>query len=116
MEILNGGENTDFRNIALDQQKDAPKTNWSGSLIDYMKQVEAAPEIANLSPARIYNMIMKKGTSPVEKEILTKGYEDLVWYNFFSGEIFGNRTAEAIHDIICLLGLSLLQSQLSLPL
>lgn len=100
MEILNGGENTDFRTIALDQQKDAPKSNWSGSLIDYMKKVEAAPEIANLSPARIYNMIMKKGTSPVEKEILTKGYEDLVWYNFFSGKIFGNRTAEAIHDIM----------------
>jgi len=100
MEILNGGENMDFRTIALDQQKDAPKTNWSGSLIDYMQKVEAAPEIANLSPARIYNMIMKKGTSPVEKEILTKGYEDLVWYNFFSGEIFGNRTAEAIHDIM----------------
>ncbi len=105
MEILNGGENTDFRNIALDQQKDAPKTNWSGSLIDYMKQVEAAPEIANLSPARIYNMIMKKGTSPVEKEILTKGYEDLVL-----GE------PKQANEFLCLLGLSLLQSQLSLPL
>ena len=100
MEILNGGENRDFRTIALDQQKDTPKGNWSGSLIDYMQKVETTPEIANLSPARIYNMIMKKGTSPVDKSILTKGYEDLVWYNFFSGEIFGNRTAEAIHDIM----------------
>ena len=90
----------DFRSIALDQQKDAPLAAWSGSLLDYMKKVEETPEISNLAPARIYNMIMKHGTSPVDGGILTKGYEDLVWYNFFSGEIFGNRTAEAIHDVM----------------
>lgn len=93
----------DFRNIILDQQKDAPPAKWSGQLINYMKLVEENPEIANLSPARIYNMIMKKGTSPVDDTIKTKGYEDLVWYKFFDGKIFGNRTAEAIHDIMSFL-------------
>jgi serine protein kinase len=92
--------NQDFRDIILDQQKEAPNAKWSGSLIDYMKLVEENPEISNLSPARIYNMIMKHGTEPVEESILTKGYEDLVWYKFFDGKIFGNRTAEAIHDIM----------------
>ena len=92
--------NQDFRDIILNQQEEAPPAKWEGTLIDYMGKVEEMPEIANLSPARIYNMIMKQGTSPVDESIKTKGYEDLVWYNFFSGKIFGNRTAEAIHDIM----------------
>ena len=99
METLNG-DNKDFRDIILEQQKDAPPVKWSGSLLDYMKEVEKKPEIANLSPARIYNMIMRHGTRPVDESIKTKGYEDLVWYKFFDGKIFGNRTAEAIHDIM----------------
>lgn len=90
----------DYRDIILEQQKDAPIAKWSGQLIEYMEKVEENPELANLSPARIYKMIMKKGTSPVDQSIKTKGYEDLVWYNFFNGKIFGNRTAEAIHDIM----------------
>jgi len=90
----------DFRQIVMDQQKDAPPAIWSGNLLDYMKLVEENPALASLSPARIYNMIMKSGTTPVEEAIKTKGYEDLVWYNFFDNKIFGNRTAEGIHDIM----------------
>lgn len=92
--------NQDFREIAVKQQKKAPPAKWEGTLIDYMKRVHKSPEIANFAPARIYNMIMKHGTSPVEDSIKTKGYDDLVWYNFFSGKIFGNRSAEGIHDIM----------------
>ena len=95
---MNG--NQDFRDLILEQQKDAPPAKWSGTLIDYMELVEKRPELANLSPARIYNMIMKHGTSPMDDSLKTKGYEDLVWYNFFSNKIFGNRTAEGIHDIM----------------
>ena len=95
---LNGEQ--DFRQIIMDQQKDAPPSKWKGQLIKYMQLVEKQPELANLSPARIYNMIMKCGVEPVEDSIKTKGYEDLVWYKFFDGKIFGNRTAEGIHDIM----------------
>jgi serine protein kinase len=90
----------DFRQIAMEQQKEAPPVKWDGNLISYMEMVEKNPEIANFAPARIYNMIMKHGTSPMEESIKTKGYEDLVWYDFFKGKIFGNRTAEGIHDIM----------------
>ena len=90
----------DFRELVLAQQSEAPPAIWSGNLLDYMKLVEKSPEIASLSPARIYNMIMKAGTEPVEDSIKTKGYEDLVWYKFFDNKIFGNRTAEGIHDIM----------------
>jgi serine protein kinase len=100
-EMMNGQQGLqDFRNIAIGQQKDSPPAKWNGDLITYMELVEKNPEISNLSPARIYNMIMKKGTSDVEDNIKTKGYEDLIWYNFFDGKIFGNRTAEGIHDIM----------------
>ena len=92
--------NEDFRQLVMDQQKDAPPAIWNGSLLDYMSLVEKQPALASLSPARIYNMIMKAGTEPVEESIKTKGYEDLVWYKFFDGKIFGNRTAEGIHDIM----------------
>ncbi len=56
----------DFRQIVMEQQKDAPPAIWSGNLLDYMTLVEENPALASLSPARIYNMIMKYGTEPVE--------------------------------------------------
>jgi serine protein kinase len=90
--------NQDYRDIILKQQEEAVFENWEGSLIEYMGMVKNTPEIANLSPARIYNMIMKRGVSPVDESIKTKGYEDLVRYNFFSGKIFG--TLEPIHDMM----------------
>ena len=62
----------DFRSIILEQQKEAPPAKWEGNLIDYMQIVEKHPEIANLSPARIYNMIMKHGVRPVDETIKTK--------------------------------------------
>lgn len=90
--------NQDFRDIILKQQEDDGFKNWEGSLIEYMQKVEKQPEIASLSPARIYNMIMKHGVSPVDDSVKTKGYEDLVKYNFFKGKIFG--TLEPIHDMM----------------
>jgi serine protein kinase len=88
----------DISNIFLSQQKDRGVTNWEGSLADYIGKVKEKPEIANLSPARIYNMIMKNGTSSVSESLKTKGYEDLVKYNFFEGKIFG--ALEPIHDMM----------------
>lgn len=90
--------NQDYRDIILKQQEDSGFTNWQGSLIDYMQKVEQNPVIASLSPARIYNMMMKYGVSPVDDSVKTKGYEDLVRYNFFDGKIFG--TLEPIHDLM----------------
>lgn len=91
-------KNTDFMKVILDQQKGTGFEEWTGNAIDYLSEIEKRPEMANFSPARIYNMIMKMGTEPVKEELKTRGYEDLVHYNFFKDKIFG--TLEPIHDLM----------------
>ena len=88
----------DFRKIILSQRKDKKKADWNGTLIDYLSLVQENPAIANFAPGRIYNMVMKYGTEDVEPQFKTRGYEDLVRYNFFKGKIFG--TYEPIHDLM----------------
>jgi serine protein kinase len=90
--------NQDFRDIILKQQEEVGPTKWDGTVIEYMGVIKENPEVSMLAPARIYNMIMKKGVKPVAENRKTKGYEDLVSYNFFDGKIFGSY--EAIHDIM----------------
>jgi len=90
--------NADFMQVILDQQKGTGFKEWEGNAIDYLSEVEKRPEIANFSPGRIYNMIMKVGTEPVKEDLKTRGYEDLVHYNFFKDKIFG--TLEPIHDLM----------------
>ena len=90
--------NADFMQVILDQQKGTGFKEWEGNAIDYLSEVEKRPEIANFSPGRIYNMIMKMGTEPVKEDLKTRGYEDLVHYNFFKDKIFG--TLEPIHDLM----------------
>jgi serine protein kinase len=89
---------SDFRSIILDQRKEKKATMWEGTCLDYLYRAKENPEVANLSPGRIYNMIMKHGVEDVDISFKTRGYEDLVRYKFFDGKIFG--TLEALHDIM----------------
>jgi len=83
----------------ITKQKEGKELNlWSGTMIDYLYKVKENPEIATFAPGRIYNMIMKHGTKPVNTSLKTKGYDDLVSYNFFNEKIYG--TLEAIHDLM----------------
>lgn len=91
-------KNEDFMQVILEQQQGTEFKEWVGTTFDYLSEVEKRPEIANFSPGRIYNMIMKMGTSPVPESLKTMGYEDLVQYNFFKDKIFG--TLEPIHDLM----------------
>lgn len=90
--------NIDFRDLMIKQQEEVGPLKWNGNLVEYMEIVSQFPEVAMLAPARVYNMIMKKGTEPVLESRKTKGYEDLVKYKFFDGKIFGSY--EPIHDIM----------------
>jgi serine protein kinase len=63
-----------------------------------MEVVKANPSLAMSAPSRLYNMIIGQGTSPTAEKVLLPGYEDLVKYNFFDGQIFG--VDESIHDIV----------------
>src|SRR6056300_1212103 len=89
---------SDFEKIVMQQQKNLGPTKFEGNLLDYMEIVQKNPDVAMFTPSRIYKMIMKHGVSPIPENRKTKGYEDMVKYNFFNGKIFG--TYEAIHDIM----------------
>ena len=88
----------DFIEIILGQKEGKEREQWNGKMIDYLLKVSENPEIANFAPGRIFNMIMKYGVEPVEESLKTKGYEDLVKYNFFKNKIYG--TLEPIHDLM----------------
>ncbi len=90
--------NQDFRDIVMKQQEVVGPSKWDGTIIDYMEMIQANPAIGMLAPARVYNMIMRNGVQPVAENRKTKGYEDLVSYDFFKGKIFGSY--EAIHDMM----------------
>jgi serine protein kinase len=91
-------KNKDFMSVILGQQKDTGFKKWEGNALDYLSEVEKKPEIANFAPGRIYNMIMKAGVEHAPEELKTRGYEDLVKYNFFKNKIYG--TLEPIHDMM----------------
>lgn len=90
--------NQDFRDIILKQRERKNPIKWEGNVLDYLNIVKEHPEVAQFASGRIYNMIMKSGVSEVPEVDKIKGYEDLVKYNFFDGNIFG--TLEPIHDLM----------------
>jgi serine protein kinase len=54
---------------------------WEGTFVDYFEIVKQQPQVAQLSHARVFNMIMSEGVE-VGKRGETR-------YNFFNTEIFG---------------------------
>lgn len=87
-----------FKDAIFEQKKTKGRELWQGSVLEYLQKVKDDPKIANFAPGRIYDMIMKYGTTDTDISERIVGYEDLVRYNFFEGKIFG--TLEAIHDIM----------------
>ncbi|MGC8835207.1 MAG: PrkA family serine protein kinase, partial [Armatimonadota bacterium] len=57
------------------------RINWEGSFAEYCELVKRNPQIAQLSHARIYNMIMSAGVE--------EGPDGLPRYKFFTHELFG---------------------------
>jgi len=76
-----------FRKLIEESRKEARETQWEGTCLDYMMIVKENPEIAQLAPGRIYNMVMHKGTKSIEESIKLPDYEDMVIYNFFNEEL-----------------------------
>ncbi|HEU4792772.1 MAG TPA: protein prkA, partial [Nitrolancea sp.] len=65
------------------------KLNWEGTFADYFDLVISDPRLAQLSHARVFNMLMDTGTEVDE--------DGNTHYNFFTGEIFGiERSLEQI--------------------
>jgi serine protein kinase len=55
--------------------------NWRGTFADYFEIVKGKPKVAQLSHARVFDMITSVGVE--------EGKGGLPHYNFFDGEIFG---------------------------
>ncbi len=71
---------------------------WEGTMTEYMALVHANPKITQLAPARIFEMVIGKGTEQIDEAEKLPHYEDMVRYKFFSGEIFG--IEEVLHDLV----------------
>ncbi|MGA1869301.1 MAG: PrkA family serine protein kinase [bacterium] len=91
-------DNIDFKKIIEKSREDKIKEDWEGTCLDYLELVKADPVISQLAPGRLFNMIMKRGTEPLDNYYKLPDYQDLVRYNFFKDEIFG--IEESLHDIM----------------
>ncbi|MBW2059755.1 MAG: protein prkA [Deltaproteobacteria bacterium] len=87
-----------FRKLIEESRKEEREIQWEGTCLDYMRLVKEHPSIAQLAPGRVYNMIMHKGTEPIQDMIKLPDYEDMVSYNFFNNELFG--LEESLYDIM----------------
>ena len=84
---------------SLIQQSKAEQDGlWEGTMAEYMALVHENPKIAQPAPARIYDMIVDRGTEEITDFDKLPHYEDLVRYNFFEEEIFG--IEEVLHDLV----------------
>lgn len=90
--------NDDFRSMIAQQKEGREKEEWEGNVLDYLYKVQEDPRIATFAPGRIYSIINDTGTSDVEDALKTRGYDDIVKYDFFKDTIYG--TYEALHDIM----------------
>jgi serine protein kinase len=82
----------------IQQSKGRNDGLWEGTMTEYMALVHANPKITQLAPARIFEMIMSKGTEAVDEAEKLPHYEDMVRYKFFNGEVFG--IEEVLHDLV----------------
>ncbi len=94
-------EKTNFTNSIdslIRESRGEDGLQWEGTMKEYMALVHENPRIAQTAPARIYDMIMQRGTEPVPDDVKLPHYEDMVRYNFFGEEIFG--IEEVLHDLV----------------
>ncbi len=88
----------DSLDALIHETKSDKDDGWEGTMTEYMALVHDDPVVAQSAPARVYNMIMERGTSDSGHPDKLPHYEDLVRYTFFDGEIFG--IEEVLHDLV----------------
>jgi serine protein kinase len=88
----------DLQSIINQNRAKAEKTQWKGSVIEYLEKVRENNALAMSAPGRLYNMIINQGTKPSQEKHPLPGYEDMVAYDFFEDQIFG--ADESLHDLV----------------
>lgn len=89
----------DLRSLIETVRASEGKDLWEGNFEEYLHLVKENPDIAQLAPNRVYNMIVSEGTETVDKNFIKLSkYDDIVSYNYFSKELYG--IEETIHDLV----------------
>src|SRR6266481_972292 len=86
--------NTEFETIIKKDRDLHHARSWRGNLLGYLEKVKENPTIAKLSHARLYDRIMKAGTSDIHENgdpHVKRLYKDefIKVYDFFADEFFG---------------------------
>ena len=88
----------DFQHIIETLRNEEQETRWEGTCLEYLELVKDSPSIAQLAPGRLYQMIIDRGTDPIQEGIKLPDYEDMVRYKFFQDELYG--LEESLHDVM----------------
>lgn len=79
--------NFDIFKAAEEFRQQADKLRWEGTFAEYLDVVKENPKVADLSHARVYDMVMSAGVE--ERTPATPGGTSSKEYNFFSSDIYG---------------------------
>lgn len=88
----------DFRRIIEESRREEKQAPWEGTCLEYLELLKENPAIAQPAAGRIFNMVMQRGTEPIQDAVRLPDYDDMVRYNFFKEELFG--LEEPLHDIM----------------
>jgi serine protein kinase len=92
----------DFAALIEKDRQQRQKREWQGTFLEYLELVKANPRLADLAHKRIYDMIVDRGVSELDRESDPRakrlfGEQSVRVYNFFKDEFFGmERTLERI--------------------
>lgn len=96
METKKESNQESIRGFIEQDRSSRESADWYGTFVDYMEKVVVEnPHVAKLAHARLYELIIKEGFSPItasdDQRIkrLYKDEETLNTYHFFSDEFFG---------------------------
>jgi len=83
-----------FEKLIKDDRAANEQKLWSGTFLEYLERVREDPAVPKLAHARVYDVIMKAGTSDIldgDDPRVKRLYKDesVKVYNFFRDEFFG---------------------------
>lgn len=84
----------DFKNLIEKDREKKHSDDFEGTFLDYLKIVEANPDIVKLAHKRLYQIIMEKGVEVLKPEENIRvrkiyGNETIKSYKFFKEDFFG---------------------------
>ncbi len=92
----------DFQALIEKDRSERQKTEWRGTLLDYLELVKANPKLAYSAHRRLHDMIVGAGVSELDLEADPRakrvfGDQTVKVFGFFKDEFFGmERTLEKI--------------------